>query len=199
MRCSQYPWHRRQNCSSCGGFNCDAYPMIAFPLCYGVKCGLIFDVRSHELVTHLRVCRDQSLVYHRFRLREFSRYIYIYIYIYMALENRSAAPGADLRGQRHITIGATLCTKCGAPHLVREIRTSGLMSGDGRRGESDRPSHRAHPRLYGLLPSGHTRARTGVRPLLPHCIFMIVGSSASKAELANQRGKATLHGKRNLK
>ena len=26
----------------------------------------------------------------------------------MALENRSAAPGADLRGQRHITIGATL-------------------------------------------------------------------------------------------
>ncbi|MEA2788326.1 MAG: hypothetical protein QOG73_732 [Acetobacteraceae bacterium] len=54
--------------------------MIAFPLCYGVKCGLIFDVRSHELVTHLRVCRDQSLVYHRFRLREFSRYIYIYIW-----------------------------------------------------------------------------------------------------------------------
>src|SRR5208283_3038055 len=44
---------------------------------------------------------------------------------YVAPENRSAAPGADLRGQRHITIGATLRTKCGAPHFVRENRTHG--------------------------------------------------------------------------
>jgi hypothetical protein len=29
-----------------------------------------------------------------------------------------------------------------------EIGTSGLMSGDGKRGDGQRPSHRAHPRLY---------------------------------------------------
>jgi hypothetical protein len=31
---------------------------------------------------------------------------------------------------------------------MREIRTSGLMSGDGRRGDAGWPSYRAHPRLY---------------------------------------------------
>jgi hypothetical protein len=29
-----------------------------------------------------------------------------------------------------------------------EIGTSGLMSGDGKRGVGQRPSYRAHPRLY---------------------------------------------------
>ena len=29
-----------------------------------------------------------------------------------------------------------------------EIGTSGLMSGDGKRGDGQNPSHRAHPRLY---------------------------------------------------
>jgi len=31
---------------------------------------------------------------------------------------------------------------------MREIRTSGLMSGDGKRGDANRVSTRAHPRLY---------------------------------------------------
>jgi hypothetical protein len=31
---------------------------------------------------------------------------------------------------------------------MRETRTSGLMSGDGRRGDAEWPSYRAHPRLY---------------------------------------------------
>jgi hypothetical protein len=31
---------------------------------------------------------------------------------------------------------------------MREIRTSSLMSGDGRRGEAGWLSYRAHPRLY---------------------------------------------------
>jgi hypothetical protein len=31
---------------------------------------------------------------------------------------------------------------------MREIRTSGLMSGDGRRGDAKWLSYRAHPRLY---------------------------------------------------
>jgi hypothetical protein len=52
---------------------------------------------------------------------------------YVAPENRSPAPCADLRGQRHITIGATLRIKCGAPHLMREICMSGLTSGDWKR------------------------------------------------------------------
>jgi hypothetical protein len=36
---------------------------------------------------------------------------------------------------------------------MREIRTSGLMSGDGRRGDAEWPSYRAHPRLY-VRPEG---------------------------------------------
>jgi hypothetical protein len=47
---------------------------------------------------------------------------------------------------------------------MREIRTSGLMSGDGRRGEAKWLSYRTHPRLYRqaqlALVSGSIR-RTG--------------------------------------
>ena len=35
---------------------------------------------------------------------------------------------------RHINADATFRTKCGRPHLVREIRTLRSMSGDGKRG-----------------------------------------------------------------
>jgi transposase len=35
--------------------------------------------------------------------------------------------------------GLVLCIKCGAPHFMREIRMSGLMSGDGKRGNSAAP------------------------------------------------------------
>ena len=34
---------------------------------------------------------------------------------------------------------------------MREIRTSGLMSGGGRRGNAEWLSYRAHPRLYRRL------------------------------------------------
>ena len=36
-------------------------------------------------------------------------------------ENRSMAARRYFEGQRHITIGATLRIKCGAPHLMRMI------------------------------------------------------------------------------
>ena len=36
---------------------------------------------------------------------------------------------------------------------MREIRTSGLMSGGGRRGNAEWLSYRAHPRLY-VRPEG---------------------------------------------
>jgi len=36
---------------------------------------------------------------------------------------------------------------------MREIRTSSLMSGDGRRGNAGWPSYCAHPRLY-VRPEG---------------------------------------------
>jgi hypothetical protein len=36
---------------------------------------------------------------------------------------------------------------------MREIRTSSLMSGDGRRDGAERLSYRAHPRLY-VRPEG---------------------------------------------
>jgi hypothetical protein len=40
-------------------------------------------------------------------------------------------------GRRHMTIGATLRTQCGAPHLVRENRPSGVVRG---RPEMDVPA-----------------------------------------------------------
>jgi hypothetical protein len=49
---------------------------------------------------------------------------------------------------------------------MREIRTSGLMSGGGRRSEAKRPSYRAHPRLYRGMSHreivGHLRDLYGI-------------------------------------
>jgi hypothetical protein len=42
--------------------------------------------------------------------------------------------GKGLPAGRHIFLEATYRIKCARAHLMREIRTSGLMSGDGKRG-----------------------------------------------------------------
>ena len=65
---------------------------------------------------------------------------------YVAVKSGHPALAAARGAERHISTGATLRIKCGAPHLMREIRTSGLMSGDGKRGGAH-VSTRAHPRL----------------------------------------------------
>ena len=49
----------------------------------------------------------------------------------------------------HINADATFRTKCGRPHLVREIRTLGSMSGDGKRGVAAWPKL---PRPSSTLP-----------------------------------------------
>ena len=59
----------------------------------------------------------------------------LYPSCYVALKIDQWPPGATLKGQRHITIGATLRIKCGAPHLMREFRSHGSVRGalsDGR-------------------------------------------------------------------
>jgi hypothetical protein len=48
------------------------------------------------------------------------------------------------RGQRHITIGATLRIKCGAPHLMRASRTYGSARGHPVMGRSYRDRIRAN-------------------------------------------------------
>jgi len=58
---------------------------------------------------------------------------------YVAVKSGHPALAAARGAERHISTGATLRIKCGAPHLMREIRTSGLMSGDGRRGTATAP------------------------------------------------------------
>jgi hypothetical protein len=47
--------------------------------------------------------------------------------------------------------------------------------------------HAKDPDYQPTLPSDDTSARTGVRPLLSHGIFVIVGSPTSKAESATTR------------
>ena len=56
----------------------------------------------------------------------------------MAFERFFTALVAAAGTERHIGGGATLRIKCGRPHLTREIRTSGLMSGDGKQGDAER-------------------------------------------------------------
>src|SRR5208283_721449 len=46
---------------------------------------------------------------------------------YVAFKSGRLAPAAAPNTQRHISAGATLRTKCGAPHLMREICLSGSM------------------------------------------------------------------------
>lgn len=46
---------------------------------------------------------------------------------------------------------------------MREIRTSGLMSGEGKRGDAARPSNRALPRLY-VRPEGAYRQWRKIPP-----------------------------------
>jgi hypothetical protein len=51
---------------------------------------------------------------------------------YVALKSRHPALAAAFGAERHISTGATFRIKCGAPHLMREIRTSGsVRGGDG--------------------------------------------------------------------
>ena len=46
---------------------------------------------------------------------------------YVALENSFMAQTAAIEADRHINAYATLRIKCGAPHLMREIRTPGSV------------------------------------------------------------------------
>jgi hypothetical protein len=52
-----------------------------------------------------------------------------YRFCYVAFKNRFSAWAATLGAERHISTGATLRTKCGAPHFMREIRTSSSEGG----------------------------------------------------------------------
>jgi hypothetical protein len=67
---------------------------------------------------------------------------------------------------------------------MREIRTSGLMSGDGRRGNAEWPSYRAHPRLY---RRGHTgdcrRTKQSGGRIGPHRKNQAFASAKAYAEL----------------
>src|SRR5271167_3380642 len=46
---------------------------------------------------------------------------------YVAFKGRHSALAATFGVERHISTGATLRTKCGAPHLVRKSRTPGSV------------------------------------------------------------------------
>ena len=50
---------------------------------------------------------------------------------YVALKIRHPARAATFGAGRHISTGATLSIKCGAPHLKREICTSGTVRDEG--------------------------------------------------------------------
>src|SRR5437667_9124875 len=63
------------------------------------------------------------------------------------VESRIFIPPGLFAG-RHINLASTYRIKCARTHLMREIRTSGWMSGEGKRGEPARVSTRARLRLY---------------------------------------------------
>ena len=63
------------------------------------------------------------------------------------VQNRFTALGRRLWAQRHITTATTFRILCGVPHKMREICTSGLMSGERKRSASQR----APPRLSSTL------------------------------------------------
>src|SRR5208283_2076737 len=48
---------------------------------------------------------------------------------YVAFKSGRLSPAAAPNAQRHISAGATLRIKCGAPHLVRQSRTPGSVRG----------------------------------------------------------------------
>ncbi|UVK49684.1 hypothetical protein DBIPINDM_007694 (plasmid) [Mesorhizobium sp. AR02] len=55
----------------------------------------------------------------------------------MALGILTGLPLLARGGRRHISTEATLRIKCAQTHLMREIRTSGLMSGEGKRSDAN--------------------------------------------------------------
>jgi len=53
----------------------------------------------------------------------------------VVFKSRRLSLAAAPNTQRHISAGATLRTKCGAPHFMREICLSGSMRGVWRRSQ----------------------------------------------------------------